>query len=181
MVKPIHRVTRYRPHPIHTSPWDDNVYAFEGNVLPGNFINMVLLPDISFEVTPGQRVPTMTHVPPTLAASTAATVGPFRDVDPDTELLRVWRMVQVPPAYVRLVMRQEFSPRRAWEELAGAILANGNDVSCTYLLNWFCVALTLRKRSGTTGNRVLSILLQETSFPALAVDKPFLFLNIFLL
>ena len=79
-------------------------------------------------------------------------------------------MVQVPTVYVQLVIGEAFSTQQAWEELAGAILSNGNKGPCEYLLMWLQVALTLSEPSGSATNQVPVTLLPKTAFPALAVD-----------
>ena len=52
-------------------------------------------------------------------------------------------MVQVPHCYVPIVLDRALSPRQAWAELAGAIIADGNVVPCAHLLTWLRHTLTL--------------------------------------
>lgn len=60
-----HRIQRYQCHPVSASPWDDKVFALDGDVLPGNHIELVEVPADPF-ATEGGPV-----VVPTIAQTTA--------------------------------------------------------------------------------------------------------------
>ena len=154
----LHRIARYAAHPTTSSAWDNRVFAFASDVMPGNYIEMAELPDNAFDVTVRQqRVPTIAHADALLlaAAAAAAASGPNNrtailqppadgDDGPDSEEIATRYLVQVPPAYVHLVVGRKLTPREVWEELVGAIRLDGREEDCRHLVNWARVALTLR-------------------------------------
>ena len=63
----VHRPTAYTRHPATASAWDGQVFAFQGDVLPGNFINIVEFPDDAFAPCQVQVILDSTHyLPPRL-------------------------------------------------------------------------------------------------------------------
>ena len=113
----------------------------------------------------------MVHVLLALAACTSSKVSPFIDTDTNTKLVWVWQAIQIPPAYLHLIMWQEIKPYCAWTELADTIITYGDDVVWKYLLRWLCWSLTIRLPTITGGvNRASSNLSPDISFPPITVD-----------
>jgi hypothetical protein len=69
-------------------------------------------------------------------------VGPFGNDDAGTEVVRVRHAILVPFRYVRLLLQTPLTPREAWTQLVGAIIADGNQVACAPLIDWVRAAIT---------------------------------------
>jgi hypothetical protein len=66
-----------------------------------------------------------------LAADPAVNlVGPFGNDDAGTEVIRVRHTILVPFRYVRLLLQMPLTPKEAWIQVAGAVIADGNHVAC---------------------------------------------------
>ena len=145
----VHRLTLYANHPYEPSPWDNLVLGFGGDVLPGNHIELLRFPGNAFEVTGAQVVPTVAAMHALLAADpTAPAVGPFHDGEPDTQTIRSRNVLPVPPAYINIILDKTLTPRELWDQLGGAIIADGREEECTLLMQWMLMALT--RRPGAT-------------------------------
>ena len=145
----VHRLTLYANHPYEPSPWDNLVLGFGGDVLPGNHIELLRFPGNAFEVKGAQVVPTVAGMHALLAATpTATSVGPFHDIDPDTQIIRSRNVLPVPPAYINIILNKTLTPRELWDQLGGAIIADGREEECILLVQWMLMALT--RRPGAT-------------------------------
>jgi hypothetical protein len=139
----LHRVAAYRPHPFRASPWDGHNYAFVKDVVAGSFVKTVELPADPFEMTTPQLAPTIGDIAAQLAAHPdEPVIPPLAAGAANSEDVTTRRMIQVPLAYVPLVLLESFTPRRAWDELAGAIFDDGRDAELSYLVDWLRVTLT---------------------------------------
>ena len=58
-ISAFHRPSTYQAHPIQATEWDGQSFIFRGDVMPGNHIPMVRLPNDAFDRTEEQRVPTI--------------------------------------------------------------------------------------------------------------------------
>ena len=58
-IRAVHRPTICARDPITPSTWDGRSFAFVGDVLPGDFINLVDFPSDAFTACDPQRVPTL--------------------------------------------------------------------------------------------------------------------------
>ena len=54
-----HRPSVYEAHPINVSEWHGKAFVFWGDLMQGNHIPMVELPEDAFDRTEPQRVPTL--------------------------------------------------------------------------------------------------------------------------
>ena len=145
----VHRLTLYANHTYEPSLWDNLVLGFGGDVLPGNHIKLFRFAGNAFEVTGGQVVPTVAGMHALLAATpTATSVGPFHDGDPDTQLIRSRNVLPVPLAYINIILDKTLTPQELWDQLGGAIIADGREEECSLLLQWMLMALT--RRPGAT-------------------------------
>lgn len=168
-----HRPTGYTRDPVRTSGWDGNVYAFHGDVLPGNFINMLQVPANAFQPCPGQRVPTVAQTTALAASGTAGTLLPALPAGaPDSEKWTTRYCIQVPHAYVPLVLARNLTPLQAWSELGGAIISDGRQAELQPLLGWLRVAATasLDRQTGNPGPPANFIGDQAGTLPVAAAD-----------
>ena len=113
----------YEAHPIEPSEWDGAGFVFRGDVMPGNHIPMVQFPEEAFDRTEEQRVPTIAAMDGLIGAlpPNEHLIPAPQDGAADTELVRTRMVIQVPHAYVRLVLKFQGTPKQYWTELAGAI------------------------------------------------------------
>ena len=175
VIAAFHRPSVYEAHPITITEWDGEAFCFRGDVMPGNHIPMFKFPDQAFERTELQRVPTM--------AATDGLVGAMprnvhyipapADGAADTELIRTRMVIQVPHAYIHIVLKLQASPRQYWQELAGAIRNDGREASLAPLLNWLRMALTASIEEEDEDDDVdpLNMLGDRNDvFPPLAID-----------
>jgi hypothetical protein len=111
----LHRVQRYQSHPITTSAWDGKVFAFCGDVHPGNHIEMV------------EFVPTIAQTTALLAAHPLqGYILPLAVGAQDTEQLDGRYFVQVPQAYLPMLLTRRLTPWELWEQVVMAIIADNS-------------------------------------------------------
>ena len=121
------------------------MFYFLKDTLPGGFIKTARLPADPFELTMATTVPTIGDDAAQLAANPAVHVlPPYHTGAANTEDLVTRVLVQVPQAYLPLVLKASLTPREAWEQLGVSIIANGHAQQLAHLLGWLRVALTLR-------------------------------------
>ena len=154
----VHRITLFKSHPVDVSDWDGKVLGFGGDVMPGNHIELMEVPEDAFAVAPEHVVPTRENMNHLLSGNPAVEVlGPFTAGDPDTEPLKCRKMVPVPAAYLHLLLDRTLTPRQLWEQVGGGgggggggvIIADAKEVECGVLLNWIRAALTARSSTAT--------------------------------
>ena len=139
----VHRITLFKSHPVDMSDWDGKALGFGGDVMPGNHIELMEVPDDAFTVAPEHVVPTLGNVNHILSGNPAVEVlGPFAAGDPDTEPLMCCKMVPVPAADLHLLGTSGGGG-------GGAIIADAKEVECGVLLNWIRAALTMRSSMAT--------------------------------
>jgi hypothetical protein len=133
-----HRLQRYAPQLGNPTDYDNNGYAFFGDVTNGQAPPSVEWPGNAFHQAGGAtiRVPTRETLDQMLAADQAVNlVGPFGNDDAGTEVIRVRHTILVPFRYVRLLLQTPLTPKEAWIQVAGAVMADGNHVACAPLIN----------------------------------------------
>ena len=54
----VHRITLFKSHPVDVSDWDGKALGFGRDVMPGNHIELMEVPDDAFVVAPEHVVPT---------------------------------------------------------------------------------------------------------------------------
>ena len=115
----------------------------------------------------GVRVPTIATMPDHLAgAPPGTTLGPYAANAPDTELLRPRITQVIPSRYAAiLVHRDAVAPSVAYQEILGALEADGALEACADVTAWLRVACTARGGVG-----------ELAALPAVAQQFPLLLL-----
>jgi hypothetical protein len=148
VIQGYHRVTRYKPSLVGTSPFDDVAYAFLGDVRNGQTPHTVVWDDTYFNRVAAVQVPTAANLDQLLAADpTAELVGPFAAGTADTadtEAETVRMLVFLPNRYMSMLLDDNLSRRQVWEQVRGGIVNDGTAADREPLLDWFRVALTQR-------------------------------------
>ena len=153
-IQVIHRPTRFAPTLGVNSQWNGQIFAFTGDVGPGNQIPLVSFPPDAFTRTVEVTIPTNDQVEAQwLAAAGADCMGPFQQGDADTRRIRVRKVMAVPPAYASLCLsRVSFTLREGWTDIAGLVVQDGNADACRPLIDWLTVAGTFRPAAVANGN-----------------------------
>jgi hypothetical protein len=85
----VHRPTRFAPSWNGVQSWDDIIFGFQGDMQPGNQINIIEWPVTPFGWTAHTTVPALDHMDAAWATAIDDDVlGPFNANDPDTEQVR---------------------------------------------------------------------------------------------
>ena len=131
------------------SQWDNQFFAFKGELVH-NRPTIVAWGNNYFHQTAQHRVPTVAAITAALAGDPNATeLGPFTDVDADTEIIRTRGCMFVPPPYVRQFLATgSLTPREAWEQVGTQVVADGHEVSCKPFLDFLRGALTVPQGNG---------------------------------
>jgi hypothetical protein len=170
----LHRVQRYQTHPVTTSVWDGKVFAFSGDVHPGNHIELVEFPADPFALVGPSVVPTVEQTTALLAAHPhQGHILPLAAGAQDTETLDSRFLVQIPQAYLPMLLTRQLTPRELWEQVVMAIIAEGKQQACEVFITWARVALVLRPDPTDPTNFLAPancMGLARTSFPTIAVD-----------
>ena len=82
--------TRFAPSWNNTQPWDDGIFGFQGDMHPGNQINIIEWPvSTPFGRRAHMTVPSFAHMDAAWATAIDEDIfGPFGMNDPDTEQVR---------------------------------------------------------------------------------------------
>lgn len=142
VIKVLHRLTPYKVGPRPT-PYDGHGYAFCGDVVGGAHIDMVKLPMNAFErlevvVRPAEDIDA--EVITWSADEDEDYLDPI-EVDDDSELVTVPRMIPVPQMLLNLVFSRQHTPASLWRELGGVIKTEGLEDQVEPFLNWMQAAL----------------------------------------
>jgi hypothetical protein len=131
------------------SQWDNQFFAIKGELVH-NRPTIVAWGNNYFHQTAQHRVPTIAAITAALAGDPDATeLGPFTDVDADTEVIRTRGCMFVPPPYVRqFLVTGSLTPREAWERVGTQVVADGNEVACKPFLDFLRGTLTVPQGNG---------------------------------
>jgi hypothetical protein len=149
----LHRLMRYMDLPgDDPSGFHDRVLGLVGDILPHQYPT-VEMPVTAFHLIGNPvRVPTaeamLAHLPAWDTAE-AATLGPYTDQDPETEVVRPRNTQLVPGRYAAmLVQRRRVHPKQAYAELVGE-MQNRNEVdACRDVVTWLRAACVARGGGG---------------------------------
>ena len=135
-IRTVHRLSQTTSLPGLATPWDGMVFAFEGDVTPPGFINLVQFPANAFHLAnPAVLCPTAATLSERWADAdvNAVCVGPFDVDDDDVEAITTRRFMPVPHAYVHLMHNRVLTPRELWEQVGGVVGPDGRAADCEIL------------------------------------------------
>ena len=148
----IHRMLRYMDAPgDDPSGLHERDLGLMGDILPHQYPT-IEVPGTAFHlVTTAVRVPTvaamMVHLP-TWAADVPA-LGPYTEVDPETEVVRPRYIQLIPGRYASLLIhRRRIPPKQAYQEVVGAMAAQNDTDACQDVVTWLRAACTARGGGG---------------------------------
>ena len=133
-----------------TTGFRDRVLGLLGDLRPNQFPVVDVPSTILHLVAAAVRIPTreaMTGILATWAGD--APLGPYADDAPLTEVARPRNVQLVPSRYASLLVhRGSVSAKQAYQEISGAIQADGNEGACADILTWLRAACTCRGGGG---------------------------------
>ena len=143
----VHGVFKFAPSMAGPTQWDDQVFGLHDDITGGNrSVTPLVLPNGILNRTGGTHVPTTAMMgaawTAALATDAAAVgLGPYAGGDANTEAVNTRFVTGIPNQYVELVMNhQGRTPHSFWNEVVDQVLADGNEVPCSALVNWARVA-----------------------------------------
>ena len=148
----VHRVLKFVDAPgDEATGYHDRVLGLMGDIMPHQY-PAVEVPGTAFHLvgTP-IRVPTIgameALIPTWLDPRTP--LGPYTDADPETEVVRPRNTQLIPGKYAALVVhRRRIKAKQAYQEIVGAIRADGALESCKDVVTWLRAACTARGGGG---------------------------------
>ena len=150
-IQGFHRTVRYAAGLGGATPFDNVGYAFLGDVHNGQLPHTVVWSDSYFNQVGDTQVPTSAYMDQLLAADPALQqVGPFAAGTADTEVVNTRYCMFIPNPYLTMLLDDCLTPREAWMQLRGAMVADGNVAACQPLIDWLRVALTTRTANAVT-------------------------------
>ena len=161
----VHRLLRYVDTPGgDATGFNDRVIGLLGDILPHQYPT-VEVPNSTFHlIGVPVRVPTVAAMEALVAAWVDPNVplGPFEEVDPETEVVRTRNTQLIPGKYAALIIhRRRIKTKTAYQEIVGAIRADGALERCADVVSWLRVACTARGGAGAQ-NGAPSVLHQLT-------------------
>ena len=148
----IHRLLRYMDTPgDDPSGLHDRVLGLSGDILPHQYPTVEVANSAFHLIGNAVRVPTvaaMTALLPTWNEAQPS-LGPYTELDPETEVVRPRHMQLVPGRYASLLVhRRRVRPKHAYQELVGAIQAQHEAEACADIITWLRAACTARGGAG---------------------------------
>jgi hypothetical protein len=150
-VRILHRFMRYMELPGEpTTGFRDRVLGLLGDLRPNQYPVVDVPATILYLVASQVRIPTRDAMTGIMATwDGVAPLGPYLEPEPLTEMVRPRNVQLVPSRYAALLVHREgVSPKQAYQEIAGAIHADGNEVACADILTWLRTACTCRGGAG---------------------------------
>lgn len=144
----LHRLLRYMDAPgDDPTGLQNRVFGLMGDILPRQYPT-VEVPNTAFHLAgSASRVPTvqaMTAFLPTWRDDVPV-LGPYTEQDAETEVVRPRHIQLLPGRYASLfIHRSRVRPKRAYEELVGALQANGDLDACQDVVTWLRAVCTAR-------------------------------------
>jgi hypothetical protein len=144
----VHRLMKYMDFPGEPeSGFHDRVLALLGDIMPHQYPTVEVPGTIFHLVGAPVRVPTTAAMQTLLPtwADPSEPLGPYTDEDPETEVVRPRHVQLLPCRYASiLVHRRGVTPKVAYQELFGAMQAQGEVEACHDIIVWLKVACTQR-------------------------------------
>ncbi|KAI2493228.1 hypothetical protein MHU86_21302 [Fragilaria crotonensis] len=173
-VRILHRFMRYMELPGEpTTGFRDRVLGLLGDLRPNQYPVVDVPATILYLVASQVRIPTHDAMAGILATWDGdAPLGPYLEPDLLTEVVRPRNVQLVPSRYAALLVHREgVTPKQAYQEIAGAIHADGNDVACSDILTWLRTACTCRGGAGPqAGSSIVLHPLNPVHLPGAVYD-----------
>lgn len=142
VIKVLHRLHPFKVGPKAT-PYDGHCYAFSGDLVGGNHIDMIRLPARAFE-----RIKLEVHPADDIDAEVITwSEGDGNDYmvslddDDDSEAVEVTRLIPVPHSLLHVVFGRTHTPASLWLELGGVIKTEGLEDQVEPLIAWMQAAI----------------------------------------
>ncbi|KAI2491521.1 hypothetical protein MHU86_23049 [Fragilaria crotonensis] len=157
----LHRFVRYLDAPgDDPSGYNDKVLGLLGDILPHQY-PVVEIPNTAFHLVGAPvRVPTIGAMNALMATwgDPLTALGPYTDQDPETEVVRPRNLQLVPARLASLIVhRHRVRAKHAYQELVGAIQAEGAVEPYSDVIVWLRAACTARGGGGAQ-NTVPSVI-----------------------
>lgn len=155
-VSVIHRLVRFIDAPgEEPSGFNDRVIGLQGDMIMPHQYLAVEVPSSAFHLIGNAvRIPTVEAMEALVPTSADPQVphGPFAEEHPETEVVRPRNTQLVPGNYAALIIhRRRVNPKMAYQDIAGAIRADGALDACADVLIWLRAACTARGGGGGGG------------------------------
>jgi hypothetical protein len=140
----------------HTTPWDNNLYAFLGEVTQG-MATTVVFPTTAFNEIEHIRARSAESILQSLDAING-TEGfpPVPPNDPTTVDVSTRYLMYLPARYVPLLLDSSgYTIKQVWEILYPALLQNQDLPDCTALLNWLQASSSNVQHTNPQGQVIL--------------------------
>lgn len=129
----------------------DRVLGLSGDILPHQYPTVEVTNSVFHLIGNAIRVPTASAMTALLLTWNEAqsSLGPYTELDPETEVVRTRHMQLVPGRYASLLIhRRRIRPKHAYQELVGAIQAQNEADACADVITWLHAACSTRGRAG---------------------------------
>ena len=130
---------------LSASPRDDGFFTLKGDIS----CETIACPNWSPASLP--QIITMVNIPTDLSIYSTLTADPdtnilrtFSSTYTYVEPLRVRKNIYLPTHFVSVFFKQDLASVEAWTCLHSAIVERGLEVDCHPIIDWICVALTLK-------------------------------------
>jgi hypothetical protein len=136
----IHGIHKYPSTVGIPTEWDDQIYAFAGDVDDGD-ITTIAFEEDCFATARGVLYTNASSSINCMdelwgAEPDDELLGPFEDEDALISAARTRHIMYVPPKYVPIVPSRRLTPKELWFELVGTIRADGAEEDCEELVEW---------------------------------------------
>ena len=155
-----------------TTPWDNNLYAFLGEVTQGT-VTTVVFPNTAFNVIEHIRARTTEFILQNLEAVNG-TEGfpPVPQNDPQVTDIATRYIMYLPARYVSLMLDSSgYTIQEAWNILYTALLQNNDLENCTALVNWLRASSSNVQLLNPQGQPMLGPPITAVSIIAPAADR----------
>lgn len=148
----VHRLLRFMDMPgDEPTGFHDKVLGLLGDILPHQYPAVETPASMFHLVNTPVRVPTVAAMEALLPAwvDPRTPLGPFTELDPETEVVRPRNTQLLPGRYAALIVhRRRITAKQAYQEIVGAIRADDALESCNDVVVWLRAACTARGGGG---------------------------------
>ena len=148
----LHRLLRFVDSPgDEPSGFTDRVLGLLGDILPHQYPTVEVPGSVFHLVGAPTRVPTVAAMEVLLPTwgDPSVPLGPYTDLEPETEVIRPRNSQLVPAKYAALLIhRRRIKAKQAYQEVVGAIRADDALEACADVIAWLRAACTARGGGG---------------------------------